>query len=148
MLRSGSRIHHGDGRVADTSVHPWDHPHRELDTAHPQIATAPRQVLNGCEVGLATQEVCCTGCKQSLTEGDTGVVYAYRPMDAPEWLVARCYCETCAPETVRTPTLGTGELLVSATFGVRSQTIGQVHHLCLGAVDYVAGSPPSEGSPP
>jgi hypothetical protein len=147
VFRTSER-HHGDGLVNETYVHPWDHPQPEADTTHPQISTTPRQVLNGCEVGLATQEVCCTGCEASLTEGESGVVYACRTADAPEWLVARCYCERCAPATVQTPTLGAHELLASATFGLRSQVIGQVHHLCLGEIDCLALSPPSEGTSP
>lgn len=80
--------------------------------------------------------------------GDTKVGYAYRTMDAPEWPVARCYFKTCAPATVRTSTLGTSELLASATVGMRSQAVGQIHHLCLGDVVAVALSLPSGGSPP
>lgn len=134
--------------MTERYVHPRDQPQRDTEGATPRVVTAPRQVLNGCEVGLATREVCCTGCKTSLTEGASGVVYAYRTVDAPEWLVARCYCDACAPTTVQTPTLGTSELLASVTFGVRSQALGQVHHLCLGEVDCIALTPPSEGSPP
>lgn len=134
--------------MTDTDSHQWGHPRRETNTAHPQVATTPRQVLNGCEVGLATQEVCCTGCRASLAEGESGVVYTYRTADAPEWLVARCYCTPCAPATVQTPTLGARELLASVTFGLRSQVIGQVHQLCLSEVDYIAVSPPPEGTAP
>jgi hypothetical protein len=134
--------------VTDSDSHQCGQSQWEADTAHAQVTTTPRQLLGGCEVGLATREVCCAGCKVSLTEGESGVVYAYRTADAPEWLVARCYCERCAPATVQTPTLGVHELLASATFGLRSQVIGQVHHLCLGDVACVALSPPSEGTSP
>lgn len=134
--------------MIDEYVHPWDHPPCDPDPDHPRVVTTPQQTLRGLEIGLATQEVLCTGCERLLTEGEPGVVYAHRAVDAPEWLVTRCYCRACAPGQLQTPTLGTSEVLVTVSFGVGSEAITQRHYLCLTDIDLVALSPPSEGTPP
>jgi hypothetical protein len=134
--------------VNDTYVHPWDQPTKEPDAEYPQICTTPQQTLRGLEIGLATQEVCCTGCRESMIEGETGWVYAYKRPDAPEWQIARCYCHACAPDRIETPTLGVSEVLVTTTFGVCSQALGQIHHLCLTDITLVSLSPPTEETPP
>ena len=133
--------------MSDTDTHPWSRLPDERANTHPQVWSTPQQVLRGLEIGRATQDVLCTGCRGSLTEGETGWVYASRRVDAPEWEIARCYCRLCAPRRIETPTLGVSEVLITATFEVCSQAHGQVHHLCLRNVELVDRSPPSEAGP-
>ena len=107
-----------------------------------------QQVLTGLPVGLSYRHVGCTACQQNLQEGQRVTVYAYRCMETPDWEVARCFCADCAPEAVKTPTLGAAECVVSATLGVQSVVTEQRHRYCLTEVEVAAQSPPTEGTEP
>lgn len=107
-----------------------------------------QQVLTGLPVGLSYRHVGCTACQQNLQEGQRVTVYAYRCMETPDWEVARCFCADCAPEAVKTPTLGAAECVASATLGVQSVVTEQRHRYCLTEVEVAAQSPPTEGTEP
>jgi hypothetical protein len=130
--------------MIDEYVHPWDQPQPSSAAMDPAVVTTPRQVLDGVELGQGKARVYCTGCDRQLGEGDRLVVYAARTVDAPEWLVTRCYCPDCAPRRIETPTLGTSEVLASAHLGVRSHVSAQLHHLCLTEIELVERSSPAE----
>ena len=107
-----------------------------------------QQVLTGLPVGLSYRHVGCTACQQNLQEGQRVTVYAYRCTETPDWEVARCFCADCAPEAVKTPTLGAAECVASATLGVQSVVTEQRHRYCLTEVEVAAQSPPTEGTEP
>lgn len=132
--------------MIDEYVHPWDHPEPSSESEFSAVLTTPRQVLDGLELGQGDARVYCVGCNRQLGEGDRLSVYASRTVDAPEWIVTRCYCRRCAPQRIEAPTLGTSEVLASARLGVRSNAIAQAHHLCLADIGLVATSSPAEGT--
>ena len=118
-------------------------------TGRPQtVAAAPDQLLTGLPVGLPTLTVYCVECKEKLTAGQTIVVYGYRAAERERWDLTRCYCEACSPSGIRTPTLGTTELLARAQLGTTSFPQSQTPQLCLTDVVLLAYSPPREGGCP
>ena len=127
-------------------VHPWDEP--TDDPVDTMVRSTPRQVFDGQRVGVANQTVECSCCQGLRRSGQRLVCYAYRPAEAPEWLVTRCYCPACAPTAIETPTLGTAELLVEAELGVVSIVAEQLHECCLLQVTVRDVSPCTEGAEP
>jgi hypothetical protein len=73
-----------------------------------QLVATPAQLFTGFAVGLPSLAVVCAHCHTRLHEGDEVSVYAYRPVEDARWYLGRSCCPVCAPETVATPTLGTG----------------------------------------
>lgn len=130
--------------MKDDDVHPGDRPKAEL-SPEDRVSTHPRQVFSGLEIGLANQQAYCLRCDCRLIEGDTIMIYAYRPAEASEWCLVRCYCQDCAPGQIETPTVDTSEVLASATLGTLSRVTEQVHHLCLTHVEVIDQSAPEEG---
>jgi hypothetical protein len=112
------------------------------------IQADPTQVLTGWPVGLPTGLVICVSCGAQLGEGRAVTVYGYRVAERSEWDLRRCYCVDCAPQLIRSPTLGVSELLAEAWLGTLAISRDRTHHLCLTEVDCVAFSPPSEGADP
>ena len=134
--------------MSSDHTHDWDQPKPEYDPASPGVMTTPSQALTGVHIGLANCTVRCSGCDETLRESNSIGVYAYRAADAPEWVLTRCYCQQCAPEVIETPTLGTSEVVVTATLDVVSLSSEQRHQLCLGDVETLAVSPLTEGAVP
>ena len=132
------------GYFTHSSVDP--DPEFPVDTDHTGVVTTPAQLLTGVPLGYSPDEVICTPCNSTQTEGMTAVVYAYRTADMPEWSIARCYCPECAPEQVTTPTLGMSEVLGQGRLDVLSYSATQHHRLCLTDVSVVDVSPLTEGA--
>jgi len=107
---------------------------------------APVDLLDGTPVGDGTEAV-CTGCKRTLQAGAPVVLYAYCLADTRSWDAARLYCEPCAPETMRTPTLGAHEALLAGSLATRSRPDRQTHTLTFAGEAERAYSPPDRGSP-
>lgn len=134
--------------MSDENGSPSNHLDQDLETEHPQIVSTQRQVLSALHIGLANLTVACTACRRTLREGHPVWVYAYWAADDPEWLPTRCFCQECKDHALEIPTLGTSELLIEARLDVVTQTTDQRQHLCLGAVEVVTFSPPTEGASP
>lgn len=132
----------------DNRVHYWERPGLRPHPDAPGVVTTPQQALSGLQVGLSNLRTVCTECGLKSVEGERVGVYAYRTAEARDWDVARCYCSGCAPERVRTPTLGAEEAIVRARLGVCSDAGAQTHRCCLIEVELVAFSPPTEGCQP
>lgn len=106
------------------------------------------QILQGHQVGVLPERVYCTGCNCVLREGQPVVCYAYQCVEADQWAVPYVYCEGCAPDAIRAPTLGASEMLVTAVLASVSLPADRTHRLCLYDVVVVVWSPPTEGSQP
>ena len=132
----------------DTPAHYWERPGLRPHPGAPGVVTTPQQMLTGLQVGLSNLRTVCTECGVESVEGERVGVYAYRTAEARDWDVARCYCSECAPERVRTPTLGAEEAIVRARLCVCSDVGTQTHWCCLTAVELVGFSPPTEGRQP
>ena len=109
--------------------------------------TTPLQALTGVHIGLANCTVRCAVCVETLREGNSIGVYAYRAADDPEWVLTRCCCRQCAPEGIET-ILRTSEVGITATLDVVSLSSEQRHQLCLDDVETLAVSPLTEGTVP
>lgn len=114
---------------------------------HVATTTAVSQVLAALRLAAAGR-CYCTGCDRELHDGHPVTVYASQPAEADRWGVPRVYCMDCGRDEIRTPTLGTTEVLATAWLGVASLAACQVHRLCLTCPEVVAYSPPEEGTRP
>jgi len=112
-----------------------------------QCLAAPEQLLAGMEVGLPALDVRCSRCGTQLGEGDSVSVYAYRPAETPRWYLGRCCCLDCAPDQLRTPTLGTAECRVTARLAIVSNVGSQTHRLCLADPTLTSFAEPKNGGP-
>lgn len=118
----------------------------EADT--PIVTAIPGQLFTGYQVGFSDLREVCIDCAELLREGDPLVSYASQPAETTPWEVQRCYCAGCAPDDITVPTLGTSELLMKARLGTVALPRQRTHRLCLVEVEYIAFSPPVEGSEP
>lgn len=100
-----------------------------------RVTTTPQQALTGLHIGFANLRVQCTTCDRSLQAGNLVWVDAYRPADAPEWQLTRCYCQGCAAHAPDTPTLGTSEVRAKARLDVVTLQNEGRRQLCLSDVE-------------
>ncbi|MDG5820193.1 hypothetical protein [Natronococcus sp. A-GB7] len=118
--------------------------HRE----EPTVTATPAQVLHGHPVGPKPDAAVCIGCGSPLRETDIVFAYAYRCADAAQWDIPRLFCHGCAPGRIRSPTLGTTELLVGGRLGSIALPTPRSSRLCLTELALRAFSPPTEGCAP
>jgi cytochrome c len=116
----------------------------------PELATETNveQVLTGLQVGALGSEGSCSSCGGVLRDGRCVTVYTYQCAGNNEWESPRVYCRKCHPDHVRTPTLGTAEIVASAFLGVTQLAAAQTTRLSLTEVELRDYSSPSEGAEP
>ncbi|MCU4975388.1 hypothetical protein OB955_22085 [Halobacteria archaeon AArc-m2/3/4] len=114
----------------------------------PVVLATPTQVLTGHQVGPRADAAICIGCGDPLHETDIVFAYAYRCAEAADWAVSRLYCFSCAPKTIKSPTLGTTEVVMGGRLGTIALPTLRTHRLCLTELKIRAVSPPTEGCPP
>ena len=119
-----------------------------FDETETAVIAAPEQLLAGHPVGPKPDAAICIGCGEGLHATDIAFAYAYRCADAVRWEVPRLYCLGCAPDRIRSPTLGTTEALVGGRLGTLALPTTRHHRLCLTELAIRAFSPPTEGCPP
>ena len=112
------------------------------------IETAVEQVLLGLQVGHQQLHDFCCGCGRELHGGTRVTAYAYKPADAPQWDVARVYCQPCDHTKIETPTLGTTEVLVSGCLALTQLAARQTTRLVLSDIELQAQSPLTDGTSP
>ena len=122
--------------------------HRAARHEEPTVTATPAQVLHGHPVGPKPDAAVCIGCGSPLRETDIVFAYAYRCADAAQWDVPRLYCHGCAPDRIKSPTLGTTELLVGGRLGSIALPTPRSPRLCLTELALRAFSPPTEGCAP
>ena len=106
------------------------------------------QVLTGHPVGPDPDTAFCIGCGAALHETDIVFAYAYRAADSVQWDVPRVFCHGCVPDRIRSPTLGTVEVLVGGRLGTITLPTSRSHRLCLTELAVRDDSPATEGCPP
>ncbi|WP_306059973.1 hypothetical protein [Natronococcus wangiae] len=114
----------------------------------PAVIATPIQVLQGHPVGPDLHTALCSGCGTPLHETDVVFAYAYRCADSVQWDVPRVFCHGCAPNRIRSPTLGTTEVLAGSRLGMITLPTSRSHRLCLTELEIRAFSSPTEGCPP
>ncbi|MFC4438565.1 MULTISPECIES: hypothetical protein [Natrialbaceae] len=114
----------------------------------PAVVATPAQILQGYPVGPEPDTVLCIGCGTALHETDIVFAYAYRCADSTRWDVPRLFCRGCVPNRIRSPTLGTTEVLVGGRLGTIAFPTPRSQQLCLSELTTRAFSPPTEGSEP
>ncbi|WP_394740096.1 hypothetical protein [Natronococcus roseus] len=114
----------------------------------PIVTATPAQVLHGHPVGPKPDAAVCIGCGSPLRETDVVFAYAYRCADAAQWDIPRLFCHGCAPGRIRSPTLGTTEVLVGGRLGSIALPTPRSPQLCLTELALRAFSPPTEGCAP
>ena len=114
----------------------------------PTVTATPAQVLHGHPVGPKPDAAVCIGCGAPLRETDIVFAYAYRCADAAQWDIPRLFCHGCAPDRIKSPTLGTTELLVGGRLGSIALPTPRSPRLCLTELALRAFSPPTEGCAP
>lgn len=120
---------------------------QDSTSEHAVVGTL-EQLFTGLRVGRPSLKAHCCSCDAQLGDGDEVSVYAYRTVETPQWHLARCRCCDCAPDTVKTPTLGATEVRVSARLAVVSDSGTQQHRLCLAEPTVSAVSSPQGGTKP
>ena len=118
--------------------------HRE----EPTVTASPAQVLHGHPVGPKPAAAVCIGCGSRLQETDIVFAYAYRCADTAQWDIPRLFCHGCAPNRIKSPTLGTTEVLVGGRLGSITLPTPRSPRLCLTELALRAHSPPTEGCTP
>lgn len=106
------------------------------------------QALTGLQIGLSGPVGVCCQCGRDLHDGHCVTVYAYRTAGHDKWNLPRVYCRGCGNDEIKTPTLGTTEVVATAFLGVLQVAAAQATRLVLTNVELVASSPPSEGTEP
>lgn len=106
------------------------------------------QVRNSLQVGLPGPRGNCSACGRDLHDGHCVTVYAYKSADASEWEIPRVYCRGCHGNEIRTPTLGTREVVATAFLGLIQLAASQTARLSLTEVELQTHSPPTEGTEP
>ena len=112
------------------------------------VIAIPEQVLAGYPVGLRHETAICSSCGSPLHETDIAFAYGYRPVETADWTVPRLYCHGCVPSRIRSPTLGTTEVLVGGRLGTITLPTSRTHRHCLTELALRAVSPPTEGTDP
>lgn len=112
------------------------------------VVATPTQTLTGHPVGRQPHAAVCIGCGAILRETDIVFAYAYRCADAVQWAVPRLFCHGCAPDTIRSPTLGATEVLVGGRLGSIALPTSRRARLCLAELSLRAFSGPTEGCSP
>ena len=114
----------------------------------PVVIASPDQVLTGYPVGSRVNTAVCSNCNAPLHETDIVFAYAYRCVESAQWNVPRLYCYGCAPDTIKSPTLSTTEVLVGGRLGVIKLPTSRTHRLCLTELAVRAYSYSTEGYSP
>lgn len=112
------------------------------------VVATPTQTLAGHPVGRQPHAAVCIGCGATLRETDLVFAYAYRCADSRAWTVPRLFCHGCAPDTIRSPTLGATEVLVGGRLGSIALPTSRRARLCLAELSLRAFSGPTEGCSP
>ncbi len=122
-----------------------------IDDAHndePTVIATLEAVLAGHPIGPRSNGALCIGCGAVLHETDIVFAYAYRCAESVQWNVPRLYCYSCTPSTIKSPTLGTTEVLMGGRLGAIALPTSRTHQLCLTELAVRAYSNPTEGRPP
>ncbi|MFC7010075.1 hypothetical protein [Halalkalicoccus salilacus] len=88
----------------------------------------------------------CTGCTQTLREGEQVTIYAALKEDAPTYRIERIYCRECTPEELTAPTLGLSEYLLQSRLTRTLDVQTQSEFYTLHEPRPIATSAPSEGT--